>query len=233
MKECREISTSWEESFFDKDDQKGYLYTFELFQDGDAVRYVHKTINQMTNECIQSEKFGVIVLRHQRTHCCKIRWQDGSYSLFHLLKRRFFGNEEEMWFYPYISPDVYKNKTFLESMCLLMCNISEVASDRMVLISPNSEIIERFERSQKIHEYTAADINDFRFLIQFDPKTGLHITVCADMVPFTAVLHAHGGFAKNAQGRMMITANLQTSVCCVNISDVTLVDTVIRQFLQR
>lgn len=63
MKEIREISNSWEERVFDKDEQTDFLHTFELNQDGDALHYIHTILNQTNNERCETEKFGLIVLR--------------------------------------------------------------------------------------------------------------------------------------------------------------------------
>lgn len=229
MKEIREINLSWEEHFFDKDEQAEHVTIHELYQDGDALHYIHTLLNHATNEKYATEKFGLIVLRDERSHCCKIRWQDGSHSLFHLLKRRFFGSEDEIWFYPYLAPATYKDRSFLESVCSLLCKVTEVACDSMVLVSLNTEVIERFERREEIAEFTAEDIFECKFYIRFDLTQGLHISVSTDKYPCLIGLYAHGGFGKNAQGRMQITQKLQTSICCVNVVNTDLIEAVLRQ----
>lgn len=126
-------------------------------------------------------------------------------------------------------PSDYSDRSFLESVIWLLCKVSEIACDSIVLVSANSEIIEKFERRTEFSDFTAEDIFGFKFFIHFDLIHGLHISVRSDVHPCLIELYAHGGFGKNSHGRMTITQNLQTAICCVNVANRDLIEAVLRQ----
>lgn len=231
MKECRDITVSWEEVFFDKDEQTAYVYIHEIMQDGDAVRYVHTTKNQRSDEVSSSEQFGLIVSRHKQSHCCKIRWQDGTYSLFHTVNKRFFGVENQEWFYVYIPEKRITDGSFLHTVTELMRMIMIVLCEKEVGVTVTSELVGRFENLDEINEYTFEDDSGLRFLIRFSKRLGLTIIVCADAYSFMVEFNARGGFAKDARGKFMYNSITSCSICCTNIKSRRLVDEMIRQYL--